>query len=258
MVNVELLAIQPGDADKAALVERAARICHRSAIAGNPWRFLEWLRAQRHLSVFGHARFCEWRETYRLPGIDEAMEPSYNGYIHSYNARSAMERHPDVALRDIFEREPQLRYTDLTPPQRLKHAAATFEISGISRACSHQIVRHTTMVFTQESQRHVPVDYDECIVPPTIAAHEGAFYLWRDTLRILEDAAWELAQCGIPLEDLRYLTPQAAPTRLVVTARFWSWQHFLDLRLPDDAQWEIRAVAQLVAAALHTAAPEVF
>ena len=37
----------------------------------------------------------------------------------------------------------------------IEHAAATFEISGISRAASHQLVRHRLASYSQESQRYV-------------------------------------------------------------------------------------------------------
>lgn len=43
----------------------------------------------------------------------------------------------------------------------LEHASASFEVSGISRACSHQIVRHRLAAYSQESQRYVEMGGDE-------------------------------------------------------------------------------------------------
>ena len=51
----------------------------------------------------------------------------------------------------------------------IEHASLTFEISGISRACSHQLVRHRIASYSQESQRFVDLSDPEFVVPPSMA-----------------------------------------------------------------------------------------
>jgi len=114
------------------------------------------------------------------------------------------------------------------------------------------------MSYSQESERHVPPDFDAAVFPPSVMASEAAMYIFKDALQVAQDAAAELLHLGIPLEDVRYLYPQAVPTRIIVTARFCRWGHFLKLRRAAAAQWEIRAVAEEIARLLHAAAPEVF
>ena len=58
----------------------------------------------------------------------------------------------------------------------IEHASVTFEISGISRACSHQLVRHRLASYSQESQRYVDMSDPEFVVPPSIAADPQAQY----------------------------------------------------------------------------------
>lgn len=51
----------------------------------------------------------------------------------------------------------------------IEHVTFTFGIEGISRSCSHQIVRHRIASFSQQSQRYVKLDQFEYIIPPEIA-----------------------------------------------------------------------------------------
>lgn len=259
-MEVKLLAIQPGDVDKSWLVEYAARACHASAL-GDPelrFKFLGHLAAQGHLSVFEHARFLRLTPVFDVCGVDEEREAAYGGYLHSYNARHLIERNPAADLRSLFYGAPQVEYHALTPAQRLRHACATFEISGVSRVETHQQVRHRTASYSQESERHVMPDLDLAIMPPAIAECEAARYIFRDTIAVIQDAVAQLLHLGIHLEDVRYIYPHAAPTRFVVTARFYRWAHFLELRTAEGAQWEIRAVAEAVRDILHATDGEVF
>lgn len=60
----------------------------------------------------------------------------------------------------------------------LEHVTFTFGIEGISRACSHQIVRHRIASYSQQSQRYVKLDQFEYIVPPAIAENEYLKYMF--------------------------------------------------------------------------------
>lgn len=149
-----------------------------------------------------------------------------------------------------------VRRGHLTP---LEHASFTFSIEGISRACSHQMVRHRIASFCQRSQRYVEVrdaDADWFVVPPSVRAQPDAEELYRRHLDRLQDLYRQLLNLGVPKEDARYLLPNATTTALVATLNARALLHFLSLRLCGRAQWEIRAVAAAMLAAARRVAPD--
>ncbi|MGQ9553019.1 MAG: FAD-dependent thymidylate synthase [Anaerolineae bacterium] len=141
----------------------------------------------------------------------------------------------------------------------IEHASATFEISGISRACSHQLVRHRIASYSQESQRYVDMSNPEYVLPPSIADNEAATVAFGKLTEAVSQAYKELRALEIPKEDARFVLPNAAATRIVVTMNFRSWRHVIRERaLNPGAQWEISELASRVLDALHEAAPNVF
>ncbi|MCJ7550043.1 MAG: FAD-dependent thymidylate synthase [Anaerolineae bacterium] len=125
----------------------------------------------------------------------------------------------------------------------VEHASATFEISGISRACSHQLVRHRLASYSQESQRYVDMSDPDLVVPDAIEASPEASEVWSSFVEQVKDVYSELRGLGIPREDARFALPNAAETRIVMTMNFRELRHFFRLRLAPEAQWEIRRVA---------------
>src|SRR5438309_5406338 len=96
-----------------------------------------------------------------------------------------------------------------------EHAIFTFEIEGISRSCSHQLVRHRLISFDQESQRFAPSPKDY-IIPPSI---KGGY---EELFRHHMDRSWSLyldmvEKGKIPKQDARYVLPNAAETKLIMT-----------------------------------------
>lgn len=140
----------------------------------------------------------------------------------------------------------------------IEHASATFEIGGISRACSHQVVRHRLASYSQESQRYVSMAAPEFVVPPDIAANPRAMEVWQGVIDEIGDAYRELRELGIRKEDARFLLPNAAATRIVMSANFREYRHFIKLRSDPAAQWEIRELANRFLDALYEVAPAVF
>jgi thymidylate synthase (FAD) len=138
----------------------------------------------------------------------------------------------------------------------LRFANANFHVSEISRVTSHQLVRTAHMGILQRSQRYTVVDDLDYVIPETIAEY------WLDEHVALMDDAFtlyhQMIKSGISKEDARYVLPQCVFTELNVTANFQTWYHFLKARLSKGAQWEIKAVAQEIKAALMIVAPTVF
>lgn len=129
-----------------------------------------------------------------------------------------------------------------------EHANATFLIGDISRACSHQLVRHRLASYSQQSQRYCRIDVtsdDWYVIPPDILGEQSE--LKPDVYRMLmKDYAWNYLAAlenGCKPEDARYLLPEACKTEIVVTMNVREFFHFLDTRVSHRAQWEIRRLA---------------
>lgn len=120
-----------------------------------------------------------------------------------------------------------------------EHIYFTFKIEGISRACSHQLVRHRHCSFTQRSQRYCSEDGFDYIVPRTI--HPD------DMKMCVEDIEkWYLYEQeeGVPNEDARYVLPNACATELYLSCNLRELIHIANERLCSRAQWEIRELVQ--------------
>lgn len=127
----------------------------------------------------------------------------------------------------------------------IEHAKLTVSVSDVSRAFTHQFVRHRLFSFTQESQRYVKFgdDIDHFIVPESVLSNDTAKQIYGETLATIVDNYHKLCDLGIKKEDARMLLPNAAETKIVATANFREWRHFFQLRADRHAQWEIRKFA---------------
>jgi thymidylate synthase (FAD) len=140
----------------------------------------------------------------------------------------------------------------------LEHAYATFRISGISRAFTHQLVRHRLCSFTQQSQRYVDESHFEYIEPDSVKNNSKAHSIFSEFMGEARRTYSDLQKLGIKNEDARFVLPNAVESRIVVTADFREWRHIIELRGSSDAQWEIRKVAIEVLKELKKHAPIVF
>jgi len=140
----------------------------------------------------------------------------------------------------------------------LEHACFTFSISGISRACSHQLVRHRMASYSQQSHRIVAVTPSDVVVPPSVQQNSKSHEKFRKSVNASFNAFDELRRLGVPLEDARYVLPNALTTNISVTMNARELLHFFKLRLASSAQWEIRELAQRMLQEVRKAAPIVF
>lgn len=141
------------------------------------------------------------------------------------------------------------------------HGSATFLFEGISRTCTHQLVRHRLASFSQESQRYVDLSRGgwQAIVPDAIANNPEALAELEQFWQIAEEKYARLRKLGIRKEDARFLLPNAAETRIVATMNFAGWSHFFWLRAVDmAAQWEIRLMGQRALAMIYPLARATF
>ena len=121
-----------------------------------------------------------------------------------------------------------------------EHIYFTFKIEGISRACSHQLVRHRHCSFTQRSQRYCSEDGFEFVTPPTI--DDGLF--WNEMDELKDWYRYHQEQYGVPNEDARYILPNACTTSLYLSCNLRELIHMANERLCSRAQWEIRELVR--------------
>lgn len=124
-----------------------------------------------------------------------------------------------------------------------EHVTATWRIEGISRACSHQLVRHRLASYCQKSQRYTKVEGDDWyVVPPSIRDSDWEDYV-TSIMRDYKRAYDALLRNGVKPEDARFVLPEATKTDIIVTMNIRELRNFINLRYDSHAQWEIRELA---------------
>jgi thymidylate synthase (FAD) len=173
-------------------------------------------------------------------------------------------------LREKIEAKDQAAFVEklasighLSP---IEHVTFTFGIEGISRACSHQLVRHRVASYSQQSQRYVREDQFDYVIPPSIRQDPS---LVKEFARCMDEAQANytnvlkrLDELGYKGEagqqDARYLLPNAAETKIVVTMNARELLHFFRMRCCNRAQWEIRDMAGRMLEHVKKVAPTIF
>ena len=141
----------------------------------------------------------------------------------------------------------------------LEHASYTFAVEGVSRALTHQLVRHRLASYNQQSQRYVKFKEEPPIVrPASVDTNPEAAQAFDEAI----DACWQaydkLVQAGVPAEDARYILPNACETKIVVTMNIRELMHFFSNRCCNRAQWEIRELAWKMLELVRPTAPFIF
>ncbi len=165
----------------------------------------------------------------------------------------------------------------------LEHCTFTFAVEGISRACSHQLVRHRIASYSQQSQRYVKLDKFDYIIPTAIENNEFAKDIFLNAMEqdkkayngIVEELMNEyIASSGytlasipkneynklekLAIEDARYVFPNACETKIVFTMNVRTLMNFFTHRCCDRAQWEIRDLANEMLIQVKEIAPTLF
>lgn len=155
----------------------------------------------------------------------------------------------------------------------LEHASVSFYISGISRSCTHELIRHRHFSYSQLSQRFVPEREAKVIVPPAVdgdpelealfaKATDASRAAYVELLSALEnklDGTTNSALRGKQARQAaRSVLPNATETKLVVTGNYRAWRHFVSMRASEHADVEIRRLAVECLRQLAEIAPDVF
>jgi len=177
------------------------------------------------------------------------------------SAMAAKLTHSRSSIAELREDDPDmlrgmLRHViDLGHDSVIEHACYTFGISGVSRSLTHQLVRHRIASYSQQSQRYVESSRDY-VTPPSVAA-SGKEKRYHAAMEAIWDAYEELKDV-VPKEDARYVLPNAACTKIIVSMNARSLHNFFELRCCLHAQWEIRALAWHMLKLVRDATPVIF
>ena len=167
------------------------------------------------------------------------------------------------ALEERVSRQDQSKYlqkvSSMGHHSLLEHAVFTFGLEGVSRALLAQITRHRVASFSVQSQRYVGMEEDfDYVVPPSIR-ELGEDAVAAYCAQMEQIGAWYAQWMErVPKEDARFLLPNAASTRMLVTMNARELLHFFSLRCCNRAQWEIREVAWRMLDLAKEAAPDLF
>ena len=196
-----------------------------------------------------------------LSHSEDPMRSLYMAYRTCYSQLTPQQ----VAARIEDERIPREKMQAFII-ERLKTGHASpleqvwfeFAIAGVSRAFSHQFVRHRVGIsFEQQSQRYVTYKKGEFPYSIPRSVEKAGMSEKMEELFGQAGALYEeLVEAGVPAEDARFLLPNATSTNFKITVNFQSLLHICDLRLCTRAQWEFRRVAALMRAEVTRAVPE--
>ncbi|MGB3482633.1 MAG: FAD-dependent thymidylate synthase [Mycobacterium sp.] len=155
----------------------------------------------------------------------------------------------------------------------LEHATVSFYLTGISRSCTHELVRHRHFSYSQLSQRYVPEQESHVVVPPGLEgdpelerlfldAADASRLAYTELLERLEDRLADVPNATLGRKQARQaaraVLPNATETRIVVTGNYRAWRHFVAMRASEHADIEIRRVAIACLRQLADVAPAVF
>lgn len=138
----------------------------------------------------------------------------------------------------------------------LEHIQFVFAIEGVSRALTHQLVRHRHFSYSQRSQRYVNESETlQVVMPESIKKNETYFRVYNQTISNLQRTYKDLIESGIPKEDARMVLPNAATSSIILSGNLRALLEFFNKRLCVNAQWEIRETAEKMAQELKGSIP---
>jgi len=155
----------------------------------------------------------------------------------------------------------------------LEHASVSFYITGISRSCTHELIRHRHFSYSQLSQRYVPEDDAQVVMPPgleddpdlqqlVLDAADASRAVYLELLAKLEarfaDQPNAVLRRKQARQAARAVLPNGTESRIVVTGNYRAWRHFIAMRASEHADTEIRRLAIACLRELTVVAPSVF
>lgn len=144
------------------------------------------------------------------------------------------------------------------PEVLLDHVMYMFEIEDVSRVTTHQLVRHRTASYDQESQRFSAATREGAVTPVSVESNKAAKEAYEAGLKAVYEAYEKMVAAGVPKEDARYVLPNAIKTKILMTVSARALMHMVWQRTALQAQWEIRELASTLLGHAKEATPELW
>ncbi|MDR1124567.1 MAG: FAD-dependent thymidylate synthase [Deltaproteobacteria bacterium] len=203
-----------------------------------------------------------------LSHTPDALSVIYAAFRQCYHAGFVADMWPRL-LSGAISREKQADFVakvmESGHASPIEHVSFTFAAAGVSRALTHQLVRHRIASYSQQSQRYVDGSDFNYVLPPAIAGNAQALARFEKCLSEIKHAYREIKEQleadgrgDKAAEDARFVLPQAVETRIVFTMNCRSLLNFFEHRCCTRAQWEIRALAGQCLGLCREALPAVF
>jgi thymidylate synthase (FAD) len=224
------------------------------------------------------------RQTVAEEGLARFLEDE--GLVFTADTRVAAEMLAEIAGRTCYMsfgkgRKSNREYLENILASKhgsvLEHAVWCLLITGVSRALTHELVRHRAgFSYSQLSQRYVDESDARYVVPPLYQENEALRAKWQETIEHIRKAYLELAEASAQYVQQKYpslgpheqrkwarqaarsILPNACETKIFVTGNARAWRHFLELRGSVHADTEIRLLAVEVCRVLKKESPNIF
>ncbi|GAC58539.1 thymidylate synthase ThyX [Gordonia hirsuta DSM 44140 = NBRC 16056] len=211
--------------------------------------------------------------TFEVPAVDWSTDADGGEALIEFAGRACYESwdkpNPRTATNAGYLRHSlEVGHTSL-----FEHASASFYLTGISRSCTHELIRHRHFSYSQLSQRFVPEHDGNVVVPPAIrgdaeleevfrAATDASRQAYAELLARLEDKFADVPNAILRRKQARQaarsVLPNATETRIVVTGNYRAWRHFIGMRATEHADTEMRELAVEILRQLTALAPTTF
>lgn len=219
------------------------------------------------------------RPVVRLIGYTKPVDSDLTEKVIAAAGKLCYSKVSTEELLDNLEKEDIERFVTMLRrmghESPIEHISFTFSIEGISRSCSHQLVRHRLASYSQQSQRYVDLnDTLSVVVPSEIKKNKEAYdkfleaaeqdkKYYQEITNILKD---EYIKSGMDkkqaskkaIENARAILPNACETKLIMTMNARSLLNFFKERCCNRAQEEIRDMAYQMLDLVLDIAPDVF
>lgn len=129
----------------------------------------------------------------------------------------------------------------------LEHVTLTFYVEGVSRALTHQLVRHRLASYAEQSQRYTKIDVEKdwYIIPESINT-PALKQIYKDMMSSIEETYIKLLDMGVPKEDARMVLPNATKTKIIITLNLRTLVEIANKRLCYKAQKEITKLISIM------------
>lgn len=184
-----------------------------------------------------------------LEKTSNPLDLLYGAARQCYNKGSILDRYKEWDISDTKKEILVKKVINSGHLSVLEHVSISFIVDNVSRALTHQLVRHRTGKYSQQSQRYAGLGEGKnegiCpyVIPPKIKNNEKAAEIFENLHEKILEAYQDLYDLGVPAEDARFVLPNSIKSGIVMTMDLRNLLHFFGERCCSCSQWEIRRLA---------------